>query len=125
MPSLEPFPGWAQDVNNPPRTSSAAEFSHLSIPMMRYLDMQDSSRAGTPSSADGEARQHLVGGGLGDDNVYGDESERATAYSSSHSNVDYTVQGPDVLTPDVLGGPPRTRPSSPMNPNLDADTNRG
>lgn len=114
-------------MNNPPRTStsSAAEFSHLSLPMMRYLGVQDSSRVGIPSDVGGEDHQHLLGDGVGDDDMFGHDSERATAYSSSHSNADYSIQAADVLTPEVLGGPPRTRPSSPMHPGLDGDTNRG
>jgi len=92
--------------------------------MMRYLEMQDTSRMGTPSGIGGEDHQRLLGGGSGDDdNMFGHDSERATAYSSSHSNADYSVQGADVLTTEVLGGPP---PSSPMNPELDSvGTNRG
>lgn len=90
--------------------------------MRRYLEMQDTSRVGTPSDVGGEDHQHLMGD---DDDMFGHDSERATAYSSSHSNVDYSIQGPDTLAPEVLGGPPRTRPSSPMNPGLDTDTNRG
>lgn len=128
--SLAPLTGWGPqniNVNNPPRTSTrSAEFSHLSLPMMRYLEMQDTSQMGTPSDIGGEDHQRLLEGGFGDDdNMFGHDSERATAYSSSHSNVDYSIQGPDVLTPEVLGGPPRTRPPSPMNPELDAGTNRG
>ena len=84
--------------------------------------MQDASQMGTPSDIGGEDHQRLLGGCFGDDdnNMFGHDSERATAYSSSHSNVDYSIQGADVLTTEVLGGPP---PSSPMNQGLDSGTN--
>ncbi|KAF8428612.1 hypothetical protein EV426DRAFT_585045 [Tirmania nivea] len=60
---------------------------------------------------------------------YDDESlAPLTGWGPQNLNVNnpphYSIQGPDVLTPEVLGGPPRTRPSSPMNPGLDSGTNR-